>query len=327
MNPLTFLRKPLIVIVGPTASGKSRLALDLALELGGEIISADSRLIYRGMNIGTAKPSDDDLRRVRHHMVDVADPDQSFSVGDYKRRVDELLIQFDRPGGCQNVILAGGTGLYIKAVLYGLWNGPPADRKVRDFLVDQEKNSKGFLCRKLTEVDPVSSTRIHPHDLSKTIRALEVFYVTGKPLSSFHDLHRFSGANRKFIMIGLKVKREFLYERINQRVEEMVAKGWVEEVKTLLEKGFHENLPSMLSLGYNTLCSCLAGRISLNHAILLIKRDTRHYAKRQLTWFNKDPNVRWIEYNGDEPTKGIIHKIQSLVDQDEYASFNLTART
>ncbi|MHB8482218.1 MAG: tRNA (adenosine(37)-N6)-dimethylallyltransferase MiaA [Nitrospiria bacterium] len=316
-------QKPLIVIVGPTASGKSRLALDLALELGGEIISADSRQIYRGMDIGTAKPSEGELRKVKHHMINLIEPDQSFNAGDYKRRVDCVLSHLDQTDACQNAILTGGTGLYIKAVLYGLWNGPPANRKIRDFLIGQEESSKGFLYGKLTEVDPVSSTRIHHNDLSKIVRSLEVYYVTGKPLSSFHDTHRFSGSVRKFIMIGLKVERDHLYRRINRRVEEMIEKGWIDEVSALLEKGFHEKLPSMMSLGYNTLCSYLGGKIALNDAILLIKRDTRHYAKRQLTWFNKDPNVHWIEYRDDRPAKGMIDQIQRLIDQANCGSLNV----
>ena len=314
------------MIVGPTASGKSRLALDLALELGSDIISADSRLIYRGMNIGTAKPSEDDLRRVKHFMIDQIDPDESFNAGDFKRNVETLLDQMDQTDACQNVIVTGGTGLYIRALLYGLWEGPKGDVKIRDSLMDQEENSQGYLYRKLMEVDPVSSTRIHPNDLSKIIRALEVFLITGKPLSTFHDLHGFSGSTRKFMMIGLKVEREFLYKGIDDRVEEMIEKGWVDEVEALLKKGYHERLPSMLSLGYNTLCSYLQGKISFDHAILSIKRETRRYAKRQMTWFNRESNVHWIETRGNEPVRNLIEQIHPLIDQAACRPFDRTVR-
>ncbi len=283
------------MIAGPTATGKSRLAMELALELETEIISADSRLIYREMNIGTDKPSESDLKKVPHHLINLVNPDQSFNAGDYKREASSLLVRLDQKELSRPIIMVGGTGLYIKAALYGLWDGPPADPPLRARFREEEEASKGSLYRRLTEIDPVSAAKIHPNDHLKMIRALEVFSLTGRPISFFHGLHRFQEARRPFILIGLKSDRENLYRRINQRVDEMIARGWVEEVKTLMEKGYDEKLPSMGSLGYNILCSYLKGMVSLDEAIFLIKRDSRRYAKRQLTWFNRDPQLRWVE--------------------------------
>jgi tRNA dimethylallyltransferase len=303
---------PLIVIVGPTASGKSRLAMDLAVKLETEIISADSRLIYKNMNIGTAKPVEEDLKRIKHHMIDLVLPDQSFSVGDYKRKVDEILSRQEGRDPSHPLILAGGTGLYVKAVLYGLWDGPSADPALRRSFTLQEGKSKGSLYRELAEVDWVSSARIHPNDCSKIIRALEVFHLTGKPLSSFHSDHGFRNQTRPFQMIGLKIERKELYRRIEKRVDDMIQEGWIEEVESLMKNGYHEKLPSMLSLGYHTLCAYLKGTFSLDDAVRLIKQETRNYAKRQITWFNRDANINWVEWDGSH---GFAEEIKNKIER------------
>ncbi|MFI5303150.1 MAG: tRNA (adenosine(37)-N6)-dimethylallyltransferase MiaA [Nitrospiria bacterium] len=293
---------PLIVIVGPTASGKSRLAIELASEWGTEIISADSRLIYKGMDIGTAKPTPFEFKGVKHHLIDIVNPDQSFSVGDYKRNVDRVFLDHKEQGMSLPLILAGGTGLYVKSVLYGLWNGPPADWAMRNFLMFQEEKSKGTLFRELMAADPQSAGRIHPNDLSKIIRALEVFHLTGKPLSYFHSEHQFQDRERPFLMIGIRTERMELYRRIEARADEMIKKGWIEEVECLMKNGYHDQLPAMHSLGYDLLCRFIKGSLSKNEAIQTIKKETRRYAKRQMTWFNKDPNVQWID--GNDPVRG-----------------------
>lgn len=302
----------LIAIVGPTASGKSRLAVELAEELDTEIISADSRLIYKGMDIGTAKPPEEDLKRVKHHLIDLVFPDQSFSVGEYKRKVDEILSGEGALNLPPPVIIAGGTGLYVKSILYGLWDGPSADLELRHSFTLREEKSKGALFRELAEVDPVSSARIHPNDCSKIIRALEVFHLTGKPLSSFHSVHRFQDQIRPFLMIGLKTERRELYRRIEKRVDEMIQEGWIEEVESLLKNGYHEKLPSMLSLGYSTLCAYLKGKSSLDDAVQIIKQETRNYAKRQMTWFNRDANIDWVEWDG---SRGLIKELKNKIER------------
>lgn len=286
--------------------------MELAEELETEIISADSRLIYKGMNIGTAKPAEEDLKRIKHHMIDLVLPDQSFSVGDYKRNVDEILSRQEARDASRPLILAGGTGLYVKAVLYGLWDGPSADPNLRLSFAAREEKSKGALFRELAEVDPVSSARIHPNDCSKIIRALEVFHLTGKPLSSFHSDHRFRDQTRPFLMIGLKIDRKELYRRIEKRVDEMIQKGWIEEVESLMKNGYHEKLPSMLSLGYNTLCAYLKGAFSLDDAVQIIKQETRNYAKRQITWFNRDANIDWVEWDGSH---GLIEEVKNKIER------------
>ncbi|MBI3593327.1 MAG: tRNA (adenosine(37)-N6)-dimethylallyltransferase MiaA [Nitrospirae bacterium] len=289
------MNSPLLVIVGPTASGKSRLAMELADESGSEIISADSRLIYRGMTIGTAKPSIQEMNRVKHHMIDLIDPDRSYSVGEYRKNVEEILGRETDRASSPPFILTGGTGLYVKAVLYGLWDGPPADRKLRETLLLREEESKGVLYRELCEADALSSSRIHPNDLSKIIRAIEVYYLTGRPLSSFHSEHRFRVGTRPFRIIGLRIERNALYRRIEARVDQMIRDGWIEEVESLIKNGYHEKLPAMRSLGYDTLSAFLKGSYSRPQAIQLIKQETRNYAKRQMTWFNKDRNIQWLD--------------------------------
>ncbi|MBI1823392.1 MAG: tRNA (adenosine(37)-N6)-dimethylallyltransferase MiaA [Nitrospirae bacterium] len=280
------MNSPLLVIVGPTASGKSRLAMELADESGSEIISADSRLIYRGMTIGTAKPSIQEMNRVK---------DRSYSVGEYRKNVEEILGRETDRASSPPFILTGGTGLYVKAVLYGLWDGPPADRKLRETLLLREEESKGVLYRELCVADALSSSRIHPNDLSKIIRAIEVYYLTGRPLSSFHSEHRFRVGPRPFRIIGLRIERNALYRRIEARVDQMIRDGWIEEVESLIKNGYHEKLPAMRSLGYDTLSAFLKGSYSRPQAIQLIKQETRNYAKRQMTWFNKDRNIQWLD--------------------------------
>lgn len=301
--------KPLIVIAGPTASGKTGVAVALAGIIRAEIISADSRQVYRGLDIGTAKPSLDERNRVDHHMLDLISPDEGFSAGEYKRRVDDLLTVLENRSACRAIILTGGTGLYLKAVLYGLWNGPRADPEVREALRLREEASPGCLHALLSEADPGSATRIHPNDLPKIIRAIEVFLVTGKPLSHFHEEHRKNGSSRPVLFIGLKADRRLLNERIDLRVDAMIAGGWVEEVKNLLARGYHEKHPGMKSLGYGTLCACAEGKISLPEAVSRIKQETRQYAKRQLTWFNADPNIEWMNPLDPEFMENLLKRV------------------
>lgn len=282
-----------VVVVGPTASGKSALAVRLAEKFDGEVINADSMQVYQGMAIGTAKPSADFLQRVPHHLVGIVAPDVNFTAADYqqeaRRVVTEIQLRKKLP------IVVGGTGLYIRALLNGLAESPGGDEDFRAelaALADSEGSS--VLLERLRQVDPETAARLHVNDRLRIIRALEVHQQSGRPFSQYQS--GFSEEWQPSVKIGIDVPREELYSRINTRVEQMVADGLVEEVENLLSAGYSHNLKALRSIGYKEICSHLAGEISLVRAIELIKRDTRHYAKRQLTWFKRETDINWVEY-------------------------------
>jgi len=283
---------PILVIVGPTAVGKTRIAIELAKELNGEIISADSRQIYKGMDIGTAKPSKDEQAAVKHHMLNVVNPDEHFSVGEYKRNAEKIIEGIWQRKRLP--IIAGGTGLYIRAVIDGLWEGPKADYELRDKLKKEEETfGKGYLYKKLKEVDPETAEKTKPNDLVRIVRSLEVYYKEGKTISHFHRLHGFQEKNYNIMFIGLTMDRGRLYKKIEERVDEMINSGLIDEVKALLKKEYNENISSMTGVGYRQAIGYLKGDYNLEEAVRLIKRDTKRYAKRQYTWFNKDKRIEW----------------------------------
>lgn len=285
----------IMIICGPTASGKSELALRLAHALDAEIINADSMQIYRGFDIGTAKPSPAQQGEIRHHLIDVADPDQPFSAADFAGAADAAIQ--DILGRGKRVIVAGGTGLYIRALLKGLVDSPSGAGEIRQALHD-EADSVGneAMLEKLRHVDPELAAGLHPNNLVRIIRALEVYQQTGIPLSSYQKEHSFATRRYEALQIGVSVDRGLLYTRINERVEQMFAAGLQEEVNALLGAGFGRDLKSMRSIGYKETAAHLCGEIPADEAARLIKRDTRHYAKRQLTWFKADPDILWFEY-------------------------------
>jgi len=288
----------LVIVQGPTASGKSELAVRLAEQFAGEIINADSMQVYRSMNIGTAKPSADQRRRVPHHLLDIVDPDQTFSAADFCREAEMIISDIARRG--KNIIVCGGTGLYIRALTKGLMDSPAGDADLRSELQDLAiREGSGVLYRRLAEVDPVSAKRIHPNDQFRIIRALEVYQLTGRPISELRGEHQFGTLRYDYCKIGLSMDRESLYRNVDNRVDLMLGQGFLEEVKGLLAAGYSSNLKPMRSLGYRQLCNYLEGDILFEDVIQLIKRDTRRYAKRQLTWFNQDPEIKWIEYPGN----------------------------
>jgi tRNA dimethylallyltransferase len=285
----------IVIVQGPTASGKSELAVRLAERFSGEIVNADSMQVYRGMDIGTAKPSADQLRRVPHHLLDVVAPDQMFSAADFSREAERVIQDIVRRG--KHVFVCGGTGLYIRALTKGLMDSPPGDAALREELKELAGRIGGeALHLKLAEVDPVSAERIHPNDQFRIIRALEVFHLTGRPISELRGEHRFGTLRYDYCKIGISVDRETLYRKIDNRVDLMIRQGFLEEVQALLAAGYPASLKPMRSLGYRHLCNYLEGVITLDDALQLMKRDTRRYAKRQLTWFNQDPEIKWIEY-------------------------------
>lgn len=299
--------KPLIVIVGPTAVGKSPIAAALAHELSSEILTADSRQVYRKMDIGTAKPGDEGVPR---HLMDLVDPDQPFSVGEYKRRAEPILHRLHMEGKVP--ILEGGTGLYIRALLQGLWEGPPADKGLRQKLQKQEEDQPGLLHRRLAECDPVSAARIHPKDQSKLLRALEVFMLTGEPISQHHARHRFSEEPYHTLRIGLFRDRDGLYHRVRLRIDLQMQEGFLDEVRTLLKEGYSPDLPAMRALGYRQLVPHLRGEMTLEEAVRITKRETQHFAKRQLTWFRSDAKTVWLHLSEKEGPSTVLTRIKSL---------------
>lgn len=287
--------KPFAVVVcGPTACGKTALALKLADTLPVEVISADSRQVYRGMDIGTAKPTADELRRVAHHLIDVVDPDEQFSAADFAEAGRAAVIDILHRGRIP--LIVGGTGLYIRALTEGLVDAPGGDEELRRQLWQMEREQgEGTLHRLLQQQDPVSASRIHPRNLVRIIRALEVFAMTGRPLSELHSEHAFADAPFATLKVGLFTEREELFRRIDRRTEMMHEAGLFQEASALLGQGYSPQLKALQTIGYRESVQYLAGQLSQNEAVALIQRETRRYAKRQLTWFGKDDSIIWVD--------------------------------
>ena len=285
----------LLVICGPTASGKSELAVRLACELDAEIVNADSMQVYRGMDIGTAKPDMPERGGIPHHMIDVASPDRLFSAADFMEAADTAITAITGRG--RPVIVVGGTGLYIRALLKGLVDSPSGAGEIRGQLqADAELIGNHGMWEKLLKVDPEAAAQIHPNNLVRIIRALEVQKLTGAPLSQYQREHAFAGKRYQALQIGIQVERELLYRRIEERVDRMLRLGLLEEVQRLLDAGYGRDLKAMRSIGYKEAAACLCGEYGVERAAELIKRDTRRYAKRQLTWFKADSEILWLEY-------------------------------
>jgi tRNA dimethylallyltransferase len=303
-------RPRVVILLGPTGVGKSKLAIELAEELGGEIVSADSMQVYRYMNIGTAKPTPDEQKRVRHHLIDLVTPDQPFHAGLYRTMARQAVDQLYRNG--KLIWVVGGTGLYIKALTQGLFTQPKIDPNVRKKL-KQEAEGKGedFLYQRLKQVDPKTASRLHPHDLFRTIRALEVFDSTGVPISFFQEQHRFGERPYLTLKIGLEMDREDLYRRIEERVDQMIEKGFLREVRELIEMGYGPALKPMQNLGYKQLVQFLLKKIGWTEAVQQIKKETRHFAKRQWVWFKADPEVCWRREFPDR--QKIYHEVLSFI--------------
>jgi tRNA dimethylallyltransferase len=292
------MKPKLVIILGPTGVGKSEVAIQLALEVGGEIINADSQQVYRHMNIGTAKPSADQRQRVPYHLIDLVDPGDEFNAALFCRTALESAQQvWSRR---KKVFLCGGAGLYIKAFTHGLFVGPPRDPEIRKRL-ESEAQEQGLasLYNRLKELDPDALSWIHPNDRQRIIRALEVFKTTGKKLSQWQREHGFKESPFENLKIGLNREREELYMLINRRCDEMIANGLVEEVKGLVEMGYGLQLKPLQSVGYRHVGLYLGGAMSLEDSVSLMKRDTRRLAKRQLTWFRSDPEIRWFHPERD----------------------------
>ena len=288
----------LVGIVGPTATGKTAVGIELAKQLDGEIISADSMSIYKDMDIGTAKPSIEERGAVMFHLIDVVCPNEEFSVAEFKRLAQEAIENIQKRGKLP--ILVGGTGLYVRALTAGL-NIPLAgpDRELRDRLkAEAAEFGNEHLLERLRVVDPVTAQRLHINDLKRIIRALEVYILTGLPISHYHETEGATETVYHSRLFGLTMSRPALYERIERRVDEQIKVGIVEEVRGLLEKGYNLDMPSMQGLGYKQIAGYLLGEYDLDTAIDLLKRDTRRFAKRQFTWFRTDPGIHWLDVEG-----------------------------
>ncbi|MFN8005521.1 MAG: tRNA (adenosine(37)-N6)-dimethylallyltransferase MiaA [Terriglobia bacterium] len=285
---------PLVVVLGPTMSGKSGLAVELAKQFSGEVLSCDSVQVYKGFNIGTAKLTPLQQQQIPHHLIDIVEPAQLFTAGDYARIGREVLADVSQRR--QLPIIAGGTGLYLRALLEGLFEGPKRSEALRLELTELA-SLKGveYLHGTLMEVDPGSAQRISPQDQAKLIRALEVFYLTAKPLSQHWLKGRDPLQGYRVLKLGLNPPRQQLYQAIDLRVEQMFNEGLVEEVQSLLAKTGSSTANAFQSLGYSQTIRYLQGELDLVEAISLTQQGTRHYAKRQMTWFRKEKNVHWLE--------------------------------
>jgi tRNA dimethylallyltransferase len=296
----------LLIIVGPTAVGKTALSLQLAAQFEGEILSGDSMQVYRQMDIGTAKASPAERARIPHHLIDIIDPDTSFSVQAFQRlaqaKIEEIHLRRHLP------MLVGGTGLYVESIThrYVLPHVPEKPETRRHWQTYAQTYGKEALHAQLHQVDPLSARRLHPNDQRRIIRALEVTEITGIP---FSQLKRRAISPYHLLWIGLTMPRERLYERINQRVDEMIAAGLVAEVTALREKGFHPGLTAMQAIGYKEVMSYLAGEMTLPETIVSIKKRTRNFAKRQLSWFHRLPEINWF----DVTEEGVFAEIERLV--------------
>ncbi|SEF47017.1 tRNA dimethylallyltransferase [Caloramator fervidus] len=308
------MKKNIVIIAGPTASGKTAIGIEVAKRINGEVVSADSMQIYKYMDIGSAKPTKEEMQGIPHHMIDIIDPKQEFSVALYREMavkcIDDIIDRGKVP------IVVGGTGLYINSLTYPLdFTETAKDEEYRKYLqkLAEEKGNK-YVHEMLKEVDPESYERLHVNDLKRIIRALEVYKNTGKPISEFQKESKKKEIDYNIAYIGLIMDREKLYERINKRVDKMFEQGLIEEVKRLKEMGYTRDMISMQGIGYKEVFDYLDGYLTLDEVKDIIKQNTRRYAKRQLTWFRREDRIRWFnldEYNNiDEVVDDIIKYIE-----------------
>ncbi|MGZ8425828.1 MAG: tRNA (adenosine(37)-N6)-dimethylallyltransferase MiaA [Candidatus Binatia bacterium] len=287
------MKPKIVVILGPTAVGKSEMALELAGQLNGEIVNADSQQVYRFMDIGTGKPTIAERERVRHHLIDVVKPDQEFNAAMFRHLASEVIYQINERK--RNPMVCGGTGLYLKALTRGLFEGPAQDVIFRSEL-EKEIAQSGLdsVYRRLAEIDPTVTSTIHPNDRSRTVRALEVYQLTGKPISQWQNEHRFQEDSFAVLKVGLTLDRAELYERINRRSAAMIQAGLLDEVRGLVARGYSLDLKPLGSVGYAQMGKVIRGALTIDAALEEMQQQTRHLAKRQLTWFRGDKDVRWF---------------------------------
>ena len=297
------MKKDLFILAGPTAVGKTDISIKIAQRLGGEIISADSMQIYRYMDIGSAKVSPDEMRGVPHHMIDIVEPDQSFNVSEFKKLAEEKIEEISSRNGLPMVV--GGTGLYINSLICSYdFTEAGTDQEYREHLTGlAESKGKEYVHGMLEDIDRGSYERLYPNDLKRVIRALEVYRLTGVTITEYNSNRQEYVCPYNLEYYVLTMDRASLYSRINLRVDIMMKNGLVEEVESLRARGYNADMQSMKGIGYKEILYYLEGKISLEEAVELIKKGSRNYAKRQLTWFRKDPRVKWInkdEFDSDD---------------------------
>jgi len=295
------MKPRLLVIAGPTASGKSALALDLAETLNGEIICVDSLTVYRGFEIGSAKPTPEQRQRVPHHLLDICEPTDPFTASDFRGAAASAIQEITGRG--KRPILAGGTGLYLRSLLRGLNKAPGEDPVLRELLQTRMEREGGeALLAELATVDPDTAQRLHPNNRNRIIRALEVFQTTGITLSQFQAEHGFSDSPYNSLQFCLDLPRPELYQRIDDRVDAMLTAGLVAEVQGLLQSGVPSDCKPLQAIGYKEVVAHLQGEHDQTEMTRLIKRNTRHFAKRQLTWFRAEPEMQWVAYPKNSAT-------------------------
>ncbi|MEY4705299.1 MAG: tRNA dimethylallyltransferase [Nitrospirota bacterium] len=306
--------KPVVVVVGPTAVGKSRVAVEVAKAFGTEVLTADSRQVYRGMDIGTDKPAQEERQGVPHRLIDLVNPDEPFNAGLYRRQaVDEIERLY-----CDSrlPLVVGGTGLYVRTLLQGLCDAPPTDPMVRTAL-RQEMKEQGHdaLYARLVAVDPVAAARLHLRDESKVLRALEVYQVSGRRMSEFQQEHGFAERPFASLIIGLNRNRDVLYRRIEERIDWQLAHGLIDETKQLLAQGYQRDSAAMKGLGYRQVAEHLAGEYDAVEMVRRFKRDTRHFSKRQMTWFRKEPGIQWLMIEESDSAQHIAELVIGQVER------------
>lgn len=318
-------KRPLIILTGPTAVGKTKASIGLAKAVGGEIISADSMQVYKHMNIGSAKISPEEMEGVPHHLIDVLEPDEEFHVAKFQEMAKAALDKIYAAGHIP--IVAGGTGFYIQALLYDIdFSKGEEDSAYRQKLIDfADAEGNQALHELLRQVDEKSAEAIHENNRKRVIRALEFYHQTGKPISEHNEQERHKSSPYRFAYFVLNDERSHLYERIDRRVDEMLDAGLIEEVKWLKNRGYTKDMVSMQGLGYKEILSYLDGELTQEEAVYKLKRDTRHFAKRQLTWFRREQDVIWIEknhYNYEE--EAVLQAMLDCLKEKEIITNGLT---
>ncbi len=307
------MKESLLVIVGPTATGKTSLAIEVAKKIPAEIISGDSMQVYRCMDIGTAKASKEEQEGIPHHLIDSLSPDQDFSVSIFQEKVTKLISDINARNKLP--ILVGGTGLYVRSIIdHYNFSESSTDWDLRERLqLEAAEKGKEFLHDRLAEVDSAGADRIHPNDTRRVIRALEVYHHTGLPISETQNRDEYSESKYSMLMYGLTMEREKLYDGINKRVDKMINDGLLNEVKNLLAKGFNSRMTSMQAIGYKEVIGYLEGKYTLEEAIEAIKQNTRRFAKRQLTWFRRDKRIEWLHVENKQTIVDLAEQINNKV--------------
>lgn len=306
--------RPLVVLLGPTAVGKSRIAIQVAKHLDTDVLAADSRQVYRGMDIGTDKPTVEERQGVPHWLIDLVDPCETFNAGWYRRVALREIERLYNAGRLPLVV--GGTGLYIRTLVKGLCPAPQADPHVRaDLKKLRDERGRDGLYAELMRIDPETAARLHPNDESKVMRALEVYRLSGRPLSTVQAEHGFQEAPFSALLIGLGRRKETLHRRIEERIDWQLTHGMVEETRSLLGQGYGRELGSMKGLGYRQVGAYLAKECDYAEMVRRFKRDTRRFAKRQMTWFRGEAGVAWLSIEDNEPYERTAERVIARIEQ------------